>query len=129
MRISLLDSRRMIASMKNVLILTVTSTSFGVTCLRGDDKPLFAPRPTKDPMASKKHCQGAGIFQMAVDRPSGKVKAVLVGRLNYEAILFFDELPYAIPIFAGRIPAKDLNALKEDTGRAVIRTNLKTFAK
>ena len=78
MRISLLDSRRMIAPMKNVLILMVTSTLFGVTCLRGDDKPLFAPRPTKDPMASKKQCQGTGIFEMVVDKPSGKVKEVFV---------------------------------------------------
>ena len=34
-----------------------------------------------------------------------------------------------IPILAGRISAKDLNALKEDTRRTVIRTNLETFAK
>ena len=43
--------------------------------------------------------------------------------------MIFDELPYAIPIFAGRISAKELNALKEDTRRTVIRTNLETFAK
>ncbi len=29
-------------------------------------------------MASKKHCQGAGIFEMIVDKPSGKVKEVFV---------------------------------------------------
>jgi len=43
-----------------------------------DDKPLFAPRPTKDPVASKKHAQGAGIFEMIVDKPSGKVQEVWV---------------------------------------------------
>jgi len=64
--------------MKNLLILTVLFASFGITCLRADDKPLFAPRPTKDPMASKKHCQGAGIFEMVVEKPSGKVKEVFV---------------------------------------------------
>ena len=35
---------------------------------------------------------------------------------------FFSELPHAIPIGAGGISAQDLNALKEDVGRAVIRT-------
>jgi len=64
--------------MKNLLILTVLFALFGIGCLRGDDRPLFAPRPTKDPMASKKHCQGAGIFEMIVDKPSGKVKEVFV---------------------------------------------------
>jgi hypothetical protein len=48
------------ASMKNLLILTVFFVSLPITCLRADDKPLVAPRPTEDPMASKKHCQGAG---------------------------------------------------------------------
>ena len=60
--------------MKNLLILTVLFVSFPIACLRADDKPLVAPRPTKDPMASKKRCQGAGIFEMIVDKPSGKVK-------------------------------------------------------
>jgi hypothetical protein len=64
--------------MKNLLVLTMLFASFGITCLGADDKPLFAPRPTKDPMASKKHCQGAGIFEMIVDKPSGKVKEVFV---------------------------------------------------
>src|SRR6266566_501679 len=35
---------------------------------------------------------------------------------------FFSELPHAIPIGAGGISAQDLDALKEDVGRAVIRT-------
>ena len=35
---------------------------------------------------------------------------------------FFPELPHAIPIGARGISAQDLNALKEDVGRAVIRT-------
>ena len=34
----------------------------------------------------------------------------------------FPELPHAIPIGARGISAQDLNALKEDVGRAVIRT-------
>ena len=60
--------------MKNLLILTALFASFGVKCLRADDKPLFAPRPTKDAMASKKHCQGAGIFGMDVDKLRAKLK-------------------------------------------------------
>ncbi len=64
----------MITFMKNLLVVTVLFASFTITNLRADDKPLFAPRPTKDAMASKKHCQGAGIFEMVVDKPSGKVK-------------------------------------------------------
>jgi hypothetical protein len=77
----------MIPSMKNPLILTMLFASLVITDLRADDKPLFAPRPTKDPIASKKHCQGAGIFQMAVDKPSGKVKAVLVGSSTNDVFL------------------------------------------
>ena len=76
--------------MKNLLILTVLFVLFPFTCLRADDKPLFAPRPTKDPMASKKHSQGAGIFQMAVDKASGKVKAVLVGSSTNDVFLDAD---------------------------------------
>jgi hypothetical protein len=77
----------MIPSMKNPLILTVLFASPVITDLRADDKPPFAPRPTKDPIASKKHCQGAGIFQMAIDKPSGKVKAVLVGSSTNDVFL------------------------------------------
>jgi hypothetical protein len=36
--------------MKHFLIVTVLFTSFGMICLRADDKPLAAPRPTKDPV-------------------------------------------------------------------------------
>ena len=64
--------------MKNLLILTVLFVSSAITYLRADDKPPFAPRPTKDATASKKHCQGAGIFEMIVDKPSGKVKGVYI---------------------------------------------------
>jgi len=77
----------MIPSIKNPLIPTVLLASLVITGLPADDKPLFAPRPTKDPIASKKHCQGAGIFQMAVDKPSGKVKAVLVGSSTNDVFL------------------------------------------
>jgi hypothetical protein len=50
--------------MNNLVILTVLFVSVGITSLRADDKPLFTPRPTKDPVASKKHSQGAGIFEI-----------------------------------------------------------------
>jgi hypothetical protein len=69
----------MIASMKNLLVLTVLFASFLVTCLRADEKPLFAPRPVKDPVAIKNHAQGAGIFEIVVDKPIGKVKKSLSG--------------------------------------------------
>jgi hypothetical protein len=70
--------RRMIASRKNLLVLTVLFASFPITCLRADEKPLSARRPTKDAMASKNHAQGAGIFEMMVDKPSGKAQGVYV---------------------------------------------------
>ncbi len=69
----------MIASRKNLLVLTVLFASFPITCMRADEKPLSAPRPKKDAMASKNHAQGAGIFEMMmVDKPSGKVQVVYV---------------------------------------------------
>ncbi|SRR6266567_4004313 len=55
-----------------------------------DDKRLFAPRPTKDPTASKKHSQGAGIFEMDVDKPSGKVKEVFVRSSTKNVLLDAD---------------------------------------
>jgi TonB family protein len=64
--------------MKNLLVLTVLFASFPITCLYADEKPLSAPRPTKDAMASKNHAQGAGIFEMIVDKSSGKVQGVYV---------------------------------------------------
>jgi TonB family protein len=64
--------------MKNFLILTVVCASFGIAFLRADDKPLFAPRPTKGSKASKTHAQGAGIFDITVDKASGKVTSVHV---------------------------------------------------
>jgi len=76
--------------MKNLLILTVLFVSFPIACLRADDKPLVAPRPTKDPMASKKRCQGAGIFEMIVDKPSGKVKRVFVRSSTNDVFLDAD---------------------------------------
>jgi hypothetical protein len=78
--------------MKNLLILTVLFVSLPITYLRADDKPLFAPRPTKDPMASKKHCQGAGIFEMIVDKPSGKVKEVFVRSSTTDLFLDADTI-------------------------------------
>jgi hypothetical protein len=80
----------MIPSMKNPLILTVLFASLVITDLRADDKPLFAPRPTKDPMASKKHCQGAGIFEMIVDKSSGKVKGVFIRSSTNDVFLDAD---------------------------------------
>ena len=37
------------------------------------------------------------------------------------------EMPNAIPILAGRISTQELNSLKENTGRTVVRPNLQTF--
>jgi hypothetical protein len=68
----------MIASRKNLLVLTVLFASFPITCMRADEKPLSAPRPKKDAMVSKNHAQGAGISEMMVDKPSGKVQGVYV---------------------------------------------------
>ena len=76
--------------MRNLLILTALFALFGIRCLRGDDRPLFAPRPTKDPMASKKHCQGAGIFELIVDKASGKVKGVFVKSSTNDVFLDAD---------------------------------------
>jgi hypothetical protein len=90
MKISLLHFGPLIASIKNLLVLTVLFASFGIACLRADDKPLFAPRPTKDPMASKKHCQGAGIFELIVDKASGKVKGVFVRSSTNDVFLDTD---------------------------------------
>jgi hypothetical protein len=64
--------------MKSFLILTLLFSSFAITPLRADDNPLFAPRPTKDSKASEKHAQGAGIFEMIVDKHTGKVKGVFI---------------------------------------------------
>src|SRR6266496_4848302 len=64
--------------MKNFVILTALIASSAASLLYADDRPLFAPRPVKDATASKQHCQGAGIFEMIVDKPSGKVKEVFV---------------------------------------------------
>jgi len=41
-------------------------------------------------MASKKHCQGAGIFETVVDKPSGKVKEVFVGSSTKDVYLDAD---------------------------------------
>ena len=56
----------------------LSCATVALTLVAADDKPLFAPRPTKDAKASNEHCQGAGIFQMIIDKPSGKVKEVFV---------------------------------------------------
>jgi TonB family protein len=76
--------------MKNLLILTILFVLFGITCLRADEEPLFAPRPTKDPMASKKHCQGTGIFEMVIDKPSGKVRGVFIRSSTNDVFLDAD---------------------------------------
>jgi len=75
--------------MKNLLMLTVLFV-FPITCLRADDKPLFAPRPTKDPKASKEHAQGAGIFEIIVDKPSGKVREIFVRSSTKNVLLDTD---------------------------------------
>jgi TonB family protein len=58
--------------------LVVTVLSAGFTRLCADEKPLLAPRPTKDAKASKSHAQGAGIFDITVDKASGNVSSVHV---------------------------------------------------
>ena len=75
--------------MKNLLMLTVLF-AFPITCLLADDKPLFAPRPAKDPKASKDHAQGAGIFQIIVDKPSGKVREIFVRSSTKNVLLDAD---------------------------------------
>jgi hypothetical protein len=76
--------------MKKLLIMTVVIASFGITPLRADDKPLFAPRPTKDSTASKKHSQGAGVFEIGVDKPSGKFQVVYVRSSTKDVFLDAD---------------------------------------
>jgi TonB family protein len=63
--------------MKNLPIVAMLLAFFTVTSVRADDKPLVAPRPTKDPIASKKHCQGTGVFSMIIKK-SGEVQGVMV---------------------------------------------------
>ncbi len=41
-------------------------------------------------MASKKHCQGAGIFELIVDKASGKVKGVFVRSSTNDGFLDAD---------------------------------------
>jgi hypothetical protein len=76
--------------MKNILILMVLFVSLSIKCVHADDKPLFAPRPAKDPVASKKHSQGVGIFEMIVDKPSGKVREVWVRSSTKDVLLDAD---------------------------------------
>jgi hypothetical protein len=76
--------------MKNISILTILFVSFSITFVHADDKPLFAPRPTKDPVASNKHSRGAGIFEMIVDKPSGKVQEVWVRSSTKDVLLDAD---------------------------------------
>jgi TonB family protein len=76
--------------MKNFLILTGLVASSAASLLYADDKPLFAPRPVKNATASKQHCQGAGIFEMVVDKPSGKVKEVFVRSSTNNVLLDAD---------------------------------------
>jgi hypothetical protein len=69
---------KLLLSMKNLLFGTAMFVSFGLSFLYADEKPLFAPRPAKDSVASKNRAQGAGIFEMNIEKPSGKVKEVYV---------------------------------------------------
>ena len=61
-----------------IIPLAVIVLGADITLVWADEKPLFAPRPTKDPKASKTHAQGSGIFDIAVDKASGKVTSVHV---------------------------------------------------
>jgi hypothetical protein len=74
-------------SVKNTSILTVLFVSSSIKCVHADEKPLFAPRPTKDLVASKKHSQGAGIFEIIVDKPSGKVQEIWVRNSTKDVLL------------------------------------------
>ena len=76
--------------MKHFLIVTVLFISFPMICLRADDKPLASPRPTKDPVASKKHLHGSGLFFVGIDKPSGKVKLVQICRSTGNVFLDVD---------------------------------------
>jgi len=76
--------------MKNLVMLTLLFASSALKLVAADDKPLFAPRPTKDAKASHEHCQGAGTFQMIVDKPSGKVKEVFVRSSTKNVLLDSD---------------------------------------
>ena len=77
-------------SIKNLLVVIVLFAPSALTLLGTDDKPLFAPRPAKDAKASQEHCEGAGIFQMIVDRPSGKVKEVFIRSSTKNVLLDAD---------------------------------------
>src|SRR2546423_11894216 len=61
-----------------LLLISLALIGADITFVRADEKPVFAPRPRKDSKASESHAQGAGIFEMIVDKSSGKVSGVYV---------------------------------------------------
>src|SRR5437867_5560466 len=76
--------------MKSRLVLTVLFALLALTLSGAGDMPLSAPTPAKDPKASKQHCYGTGIFEMIVDKPSGKVEAVFVRSTTKNVLLDAD---------------------------------------
>jgi hypothetical protein len=64
--------------------------SFAISCVRADDKPLFAPRPTKDAMANKNHAQGAGIFEMVSTSFQGESQGIYVSSSTKNLFLDVD---------------------------------------
>jgi TonB family protein len=74
--------------LRTLLIVTVL---FALCAeVRADEKPIAAPRPVKDAKATKEHAQGAGIFEMIVDKSSGKVKEVFVRSSTNSVLLDAD---------------------------------------
>src|SRR5262245_46942473 len=53
--------------------------------------------------------------------------SVVASAVSAEILLFLYELPNTVPILAGGILAQELNALKENPGRTVVRPNFQTF--
>jgi len=80
----------LVLSMKNLLFVTAMFVSFGISFLYADEKPLFAPRPAKDSVAIKNRAQGAEIFEMIIDKSSGKIKEVYVRSSTKNVLLDAD---------------------------------------
>ena len=77
--------------MKTVVAVLCCLCSFTFH-LRADDKPLVAPRPSKDADAIARGAQGAGVFVLTIDKPSGRVKCVTVERSTRNVLLDADTI-------------------------------------
>src|SRR4030095_4247789 len=61
-------------------------------------------------------------------KPNRRIRcSVVASAVAAEIFLFLHQLPNTVPILAGGISAQGLNALKKNTGRAVVRPNFHTF--